>query len=392
MHIAYNDEQETLRQELRDYFGGLLTPEVQERLAAESHGGETSNRIRRQMGADGWLGVGWPTEYGGQGRSVLEQFVFFDEAARVRAPVPMIALNTVGPTIMRFGTEEQKQAYLPGILSGELDFAIGYTEPNAGTDLASLQTRAVLDGDHFVVNGNKVFTSGADFADYIWLACRTNTEVKKHKGITIMLVDTKSDGFSVSPIHTVGGGSTTATYYEDVRVPVENVIGGVDEGWRMITTQLNHERVALAAMGGRGEELLQSVIAWASDTKTADGQRVIDIPWVQANLARCDARFEACKLMNWRMADAVHKGTLTPGDASSAKVFGSDNEVVTSRLLMEVLGTAGYLQDGSPGAVLAGAVETSWRNSPVRTFGGGSNDVQREIMVQVELGLPRSPR
>ena len=392
MHIAYNKEQEALRDELRAYFAELITPDVRAELESEGHGGETSDRIRRRMGADGWLGVGWPTEYGGQGRSVLEQFVFFDEAARVHAPVPMIALNTVGPTIMRFGTDEQKQAYLPGILSGELDFAIGYTEPNAGTDLASLQTRAVRDGDHFVVNGNKVYTSGADFADYIWLACRTNTEVKKHRGITIMLVPTDSEGFSVSPIHTVGGGSTTATYYEDVRVPVENVIGGVDEGWRMITTQLNHERVALAAMGGRGESLLAEVVAWAGEAKTADGRRVIDIPFVQQNLARCDAKFEAVKLLNWRMADAVAKETLTSGDASSAKVLGSDTEVEVARLLQEVLGSAGYLQEGSPGAVLSGKIEKWWRNAPVRTFGGGSNDVQREIMAQVELGIPRAKR
>lgn len=392
MHIAYTPEQEALSCELREYFAELITPEARAAMDAEGHGGPVSLRIRRQMGSDGWLGVGWPVEYGGQGRSILEQFVFFDEAARVHAPVPMIALNTVGPTIMGFGSDEQKQEYLPGILSGDLDFAIGYTEPGAGTDLASLQTRAVLDGDHYIVNGNKVYTSGADFADYIWLACRTNTDVKKHRGITIMLVPTTSDGFSWSPIRTVGGGSTTATYYQDVHVPVDNVIGGENEGWRMITTQLNHERVALAAMGGRSMELLNAVIRWAAETKTADGQRVIDIPWVQQNLARCDAGLEAAKLLSWRMADAVNKGALTSADASSAKVYGSDTEVTVARLLQDVLGTAGYLQEGSPGAVLAGQVEQLWRNAPVRTFGGGSNDVQREIMAQVGLGLPRSSR
>ena len=344
------------------------------------------------MGSDGWLGIGWPEEYGGQGRSVLEQYVFFDEASRAGAPVPMIALNTVGPTIMRFGTDEQKRTYLPGILSGELDFAIGYTEPGAGTDLASLQTRAVREGDEFVVNGNKVFTSGADQADYIWLACRTDQDAKKHRGITIMLVDTNSPGFRWTPIHTLGGGTTTATYYEDVHVPVANVVGEVNGGWRMITTQLNHERVALAAMGGRALQLADAVTEWAAATKTEDGQRLIDVPWVRGNLARVRARLEAMKLLNWRMAHKVQTDALTPADASMAKVYGTEVEIEAYRLLLDVLGQTGYLVEGTPGAVLAGEVESAYRNAPVRTFGGGSNEVQREIMVWTALGLPRGRR
>ncbi len=392
MHIAYTTEQQALRDELHAYFGQLMTPEIREAIASEPHGGPTAKRVRMQMGSDGWLGVGWPVEYGGQGRSVLEQYVFFDVASRAKAPVPMIALNTVGPTIMRFGTDEQKSKYLPGILSGELDFAIGYTEPEAGTDLASLQTRAVLEGDTYVVNGNKVYTSGANAADYIWLACRTNTEVKKHQGITILLVPTDAEGFSWTPIHTVGGGYTTATYYADVHVTADNVIGGENQGWQLITTQLNHERVALAAMGGQSEDLLDAVVAWAADTKTADGQRVIDLPWVQANIAHVTAKFEAVKLLNWKMADAVNRGTLTGGDASCAKVLGSESDVEAMRLLLEVLGEAGYLSGDTPGGELRGRVEQGFRNAPVRTFGGGSNDVQREIMAQTSLGLPRLSR
>lgn len=392
MHIDYSAAQRELRDELRSYFGGLLTQEVKAELAAEGHGGEVTGRIRRQMGADGWLGIGWPTEYGGQGRSVLEQFVFFDEASRVGAPVPMIALNTVGPTIMKFGTDQQKSSLLPGILAGELDFAIGYTEPGAGTDLASLQTRAVRDGDHYVVNGNKVFTSGGDVADYIWLACRTNTEVKKHKGITIMLVDTSSPGFKATPIHTMGGGTTTATYYDDVHVPVENVIGEENGGWRLITTQLNHERVALSAMGGRALQLADQVREWAATATTPEGGVVLDRPWVRQHLARVHARLEAMKLLNWRMADAVHREQLTPADASSAKVYGTEVEIEAYTLLMEILGEGGLLAKGSPGAILSGQVEKAYRDAPVRTFGGGSNEVQREIMVWTALGLPRGRR
>lgn len=392
MHIAYTPEQERLRDDLRDYFGSLLTDEVRAELATEGHGGPATDRVRRRMGSDGWLGIGWPTEYGGQGRSVLEQYVFFDEASRAGAPVPMIALNTVGPTIMRFGTAEQKRRYLPGILAGELNFAIGYTEPEAGTDLASLQTRADREGDDFIVNGSKVFTSGGDVADYIWLAARTDPEAKKHKGITIMLVDTSSPGFRWTPIHTVGGNTTTATYYEDVHVPVDNVVGEINGGWQLITTQLNHERVALAAMGGRALLLCEQVTDWAAATKTRDGQRLIDVPWVRRALARVHARLEAMKLLNWRMAHRVHVDELTPADASMAKVYGTEVEIETYRLLLDVLGQAGTRRPGSPGAVLAGEVERAYRGAPVRTFGGGSNEVQREIMVWTGLGLPRGRR
>jgi alkylation response protein AidB-like acyl-CoA dehydrogenase len=265
VHVDYTAEQHDLRTRLRGYFGTLLTSDVRAAIAAEGNRGPTVRDVRRKIGADGWWGLGWPTEYGGQGRSVLEQFVFFDEATRANAPVPMIALNTVGPTIMRHGTQEQKDRFLPGILAGELDFAIGYTEPGSGTDLASLRTRARRQGDGFRVDGGKVYTTGGDVADFVWLACRTDPEAPRHKGISILLADTTSPGFSWTPIETIGGEVTTATYYEDLFVPMEMVVGEVDAGWRLITSQLNHERVARAAMGGRSRELFEAVRAWAAD-------------------------------------------------------------------------------------------------------------------------------
>ena len=365
---------------------------MKEALAAEGHGGPTSREVRQKMGADGWLGIGWPTEYGGQGRSVLEQFVFFDEATRAGAPVPMIALNTVGPTIMRHGSQAQKDFFLPRILAGSLDVAIGYTEPGSGTDLASLSTRAERQGEEFVVNGSKVFTTGGLTADYIWLAVRTNPDAAKHKGITILLVDTKSPGFTATPIVTMGGEVTSATYYEDLHVPVSMVVGEVDAGWQLITSQLNNERVALAAMGGRSLELFEAVRTWTTQQTMPDGTRLIDVPWVRQTLARVYARLEALKLLNWRMAWKTHVGELTPADASGGKVYGSETDIESYRLLLEVIGRAGFLQNGSAGAELAGAVEKAYRSAPVRTFGGGSNEVQREILAQTALGLPRGKR
>lgn len=247
MHLAPTEGQLRLRAELRAYFKDLLpdgTPEDPVR----------QRELLRRIGSDGLLGLGWPVEYGGQGRGADEQFVFFDEAYRAGAPVSMVTLNTVGPTLMKYGTEEQKDYFLPRILAGEIVFAIGYSEPEAGTDLAALRTRAVRDGADWLIDGQKIFTSNAQNADWIWLACRTDPQAPKHKGISIVLVPTDSPGFSWTPIDTVGGLTTTATYYDSVRVPVGHLVGPSHGGWGLITNQLNHERVALAAIGMQAED------------------------------------------------------------------------------------------------------------------------------------------
>ena len=394
MFLDYTDEQRALRKELREYFERLLTPEVRAEMGHPGEGNPLFRTIVRKMGADGWLGIGWPVEYGGQGRSILDQFIFFDEVQRANAPFPFVTVNTVGPAIMANGTEQQKQRYLPGILSGEVNFAIGYTEPEAGTDLASLRTRAVLDGDEFVINGNKVFTSGANQADYIWLACRTDPDAPKHKGISIIVVPTSSPGFKTTPIVTVGSVVTQATYYDEIRVPKDNVIGEINGGWRLITSQLNHERVGLAALAGQTHRLFDELLEWCRVTPAGDGtgRRMIDVEWVQRDLAEAHARGEAMKLLNWRMAAAVANNTLTPADASAAKVFGVETQIAMYRLMLSVCGAAGYLGEGSPGAVLQGDIERAGRAAQINTFGGGVVEVLREIVATAGLGMVRQAR
>ena len=280
MEIGYTEEQQALRQELRDYYTNLLTPEVEEELS-HSHGiGAAPRRITKQMATDGWLGIGWPKQWGGQGRSAIEQFIFFDESMRSGAPVPMLTINTVGPTIMNYGSDEQKEFFLPKILAGEIHFCIGYTEPNAGTDLAALQTKAVVDGDELVINGAKIFTSLAGDADYCWLAVRTDPEASKHKGISMVIVPMDTPGVRVVPMQLLGDHNINYTFWEDVRVPVTNIVGGINNGWSLITNQLNHERVTLCSPGII-ERALGDVRAWAQQTKLADGRRVIDQEWVQ---------------------------------------------------------------------------------------------------------------
>jgi alkylation response protein AidB-like acyl-CoA dehydrogenase len=392
MYVGYAPEHEKLRDELRAYYENLITPDLAVRLRSEEGVGPTSKRLWKQMAQDGWAGIGWPKEWGGGGATAIEQFIFFDESMRAGAPVPMLTINTVGPTLLRFGSEEQKREYLPRILAGEIHFAIGYTEPDAGTDLASLKTRAERDGDEWVINGQKVFTSVALGADYVWLAVRTDPEAPKHKGISIIIVPTDAPGFSVKPIENFGGFNTNITYYEDVRVPLGNLVGEVNKGWHLITNQLNHERVTICS-SGIVERMLHDVREWAQQTKLADGWRVIDQEWVQVNLARVHAKLEFLRLINWRVAWEATAGIpLDPARASTVKVYGTEFYMEAARLCMEIMREQAHLQDDSPGAVLRGRVESLLRGMHILTFGGGTNEMQRDLIAVFGLGMPGSAR
>ncbi|MFI6610198.1 acyl-CoA dehydrogenase family protein [Streptomyces sp. NPDC050507] len=386
MQLRESAAHQELRRELRAYFAGLMPEDERRRVGEEGVGGDRFREVVKRLGSDGWLGIGWPTEYGGQGRSVEDQYVFFDEVQRAGLPFPFVTVNTVGPTLMAYGSEEHRKRFLPGILSGDIVFAIGYTEPAAGTDLASLTTRAVRDGDTYVIDGSKIFTSGANTADYVWLAARTAPEAPKHKGISILIVPTADDGFSWSPIRTVGGMVVTATYYSGVRVPAADVVGDVDGGWRLITAQLNHERIGLAALGGRMIQLWERVLEWARENGTAD------IPWVRQEFACTYARLEAMRLMNWKMTSAVARDALTGADAGAAKAYGTETHIAVQRGLTQILGAAGRIRPESPGAALAGQVEQLSRQGIVNTFGGGVNEILRDMVATQGLGLPRKGR
>ena len=393
MQIGYTPEQEALRDELRAYFAELMTPELREecQLGGGEGGGPRFRAALKQLGRDGWLGIGWPVEYGGQGRTPLEQYIFASEVQRARYPLPFLTLDTVGPTLFQYGSEEQRRTVVPKILGGECVIAIGYSEPGAGTDLAALTTRAARDGNEWVINGQKVFTSLADFADYIWLAARTDPEAPKHRGLSIFLVPTDAPGFSLSPIWTLGDVRTNATYYENVRVPASALIGGENRGWGLITSQLNRERVSLLCHGP-AEALYADVVAFARSIKLADGRRVVDQPFVQQNLARVRCGVEAMKLLSWKQAWSISRGQLHPAEASATKVFGSEFLVEAYRMLLEVMGQAGTLQRGSPETALEGLLERQYRTATILTFGGGTNEIQRDIIAAAGLAMPRDAR
>ncbi|MFF8417732.1 acyl-CoA dehydrogenase family protein [Streptomyces sp. NPDC015680] len=403
MHLAQTERQQQLRAELRTYFREVM-PGRDAGTAPGAEDPDEQRRVLRRIGADGMLGLGWPVEYGGQGRGADEQFVFFDEAYRAGAPVSMVTLNTVGPTLMKYGTDEQKAYFLPRILSGELVFAIGYSEPEAGTDLASMRTRAVRDlgdaaradgagdGGHWVIDGQKIFTSNAQNADWIWLACRTDPEAPKHQGISIILVPTDSPGFSWTPIETVGGLTTTATYYDGIRVPATSLVGPENGGWGLITNQLNHERVALAAIGMQAEDFYGAALAHARTPDPVTGRRPADEPWVRGRLAEAYARLAATRLLNWRLVGEVGAGSPAPGEASGVKFAGTESAVEVYRMCQEITGEAGMVRGGSPGAFGDGELERMNRAAQINTFGGGVSEVQREIVATMRLGMKRGRR
>ena len=388
MHLDYTPEQKQLRTDIRAALEVVMTPERRAVVANRLEGGPEFKECIQALGAAHLLGVGWPKEYGGRGFSAIEQFIFYEEVQRVNAPIPFVTLNTVGPTLIQHGSVEHKNSILPAILDGTVEFAIGYSEPSAGSDLAALRTTAVRDGDDYVINGQKMFTSGANHADYIWLAARTDPTAKKHRGISIFIVPTSSPGFSWKPLNTMPGITTFYTFYDDVRVPYSSIVGEENDGWKLITTQLNFERAALGNLGAI-EPLFEKTLTW-SQTTELDGGRVIDQPWVQQALARVEAQVAAYKIMNLRVNAAMTKGALGMGEASAVKVFGTELTQQVARELLEVLDRSGTRKGED--APLRGALESAYRVAVINTFGGGANELQRDIIAMAGLFMPRAPR
>ncbi|WP_036497532.1 MULTISPECIES: acyl-CoA dehydrogenase family protein [Nocardia] len=389
MYIDLTAEQHKLRDELRAYFADLVTPEEEAEMAVNRHG-DAYRAVVKRMGRDGWLGVGWPKEYGGQGFGPLEQQIFYNEAVRADVPVPLVTLLTVGPALQSFGTEEQKRKFLPGILTGDIHFAIGYSEPDAGTDLAALRTSAVRDANgDWIVNGQKVFTTGAHEADFVWLAVRTGSVESRHKGISILIVDTTDPGYSWTPIITADGAHhTNATYFDNVRVPAEMLVGEENGGWKLITTQLNHERVSLGP-SGKIEQLYERVRDWSQR------HGVLEETEVRRALGRLHAMVRVNELLNWQVAsnmerpDADQRDVIA--DASATKVFSTEALQEAGRLAEEIVARFGDPADPDTAELMTWLDKRTKQNLVV-TFGGGVNEVMRELIAQMGLRLPRVPR
>lgn len=387
MFIDLTPEQRQLQAELREYFSNLITPEEAQAMESDRHN-EAYRAVIKRMGSDGKLGVGWPKEFGGLGLGPVEQSIFVNEAARADVPLPAVTLQTVGPTLQVYGTEKQKKQFLPAILAGEVHFAIGYSEPEAGTDLASLRTSAVRHGDEYIVNGQKIWTTGAHDADYIWLAVRTDPEAPKHKGISILIVDTSDPGYSWTPIILSDGAHhTNASYYNDVHVPADMLVGEENAGWKLITTQLNHERVMLGP-AGKVAVIYDRVHEWASKPGS-DGVTPLDNEAVRRLLGEIKAVWRINELLNWQVAAGGE--TIQVADAAATKVFGTERIQKIGRIAEEIVGTYGNPADPQTAELLRWLDSQTKRNLVI-TFGGGVNEVMREMIAAAGLKVPRVPR
>lgn len=389
MDTRYSEKQIELRKELRAYFTNIMTPEkVMACIGKE--GGPIFRSIIEQLGKDGMLTLGWPEQYGGKNYGAVEQMILFEEAWKTHTPFPLITLNSVAPSLMAFGTEEQKAEFLPEIAKGKATFAVGYSEPGSGTDLGSLTTKAEFDGDNWIINGTKVWTSAGHDAEYIWLAARTSNEGKRPSdGISLFIVDTKDPGFSHAPIHTVAGVDTNVTYYENVKVAPDRIVGGLNKGWKVITSQLNHERIALAAMTVIARKQFGYVLELLAKC-SADGKSRLENPMVAAKVGEIYARLESMEVINLRMANMVDTNTVDVALASGAKVINTLEQIKVLRELMMLVGEDAVVQFASDDAIFDGHLEYDYRSAQIMTVGGGVLEVMRSMTASLGLGMPNT--
>ena len=391
MKIELTKNQQKLKDELKEYFSALLNKELLSEMSDPQFfegGGPEFKKALKIMGQDGWIGLSWPKEFGGKEFTPIEQYIFVEEIMRTGFPFPFLTTESVGPMIAQYGSDWAKETIAKSILRGETIFAIGYSEPNAGTDLASLKTQALPDKEGFKINGQKIWTSLANYADYIWLAARTNNEVKKHKGISMFIVPTDDDGFSYTPIQTLGDVTTNMTYYDDIYVSRDNLVGELNSGWNLITSQLNLERLALVNHGPV-DELYHQLLSLAKSTKVDSINVLSDIDWVKSNFAKIYSGLETLKLICWKQVWGMENNVLSMTDASLAKIYGSEYFIEAYRMMMEIFGELSIIRDDSL-SILNSRLERMYRTASILTFGGGTNEVQRDIISMAGLLMPRS--
>ncbi|MGL3150371.1 acyl-CoA dehydrogenase family protein [Microbacterium sp. A82] len=345
-------------------------------------------RFIERLGQDGWLGISWPVEYGGRGMAGIRQWLMLDELSRRQMPSMLLGVLMIGPTILRIGSGEHKAEYLPKLLSGEYEFCLGYSEPGAGTDLANLQTRAVREGDEYVINGQKIYTTAAQYATHVWLSVRTGAPDSRHAGVTVIVVPIDTPGITVRPLITGADYRTNEVFYDDVRVPVANRVGEENGGWKVISMALQFERTPTA---NRLVREFGEVLHWAT-TDGPDGTRPADNPLVRARIGRLSAHADVARLFSLRIAGMVANGEVPLAEGSMAKVWNTDYGQELTGAALAMMGPEGVIGLGEPETPLDGVMELTYRESTVFRFAAGTNEVQRDIIAQRGLGLPRNRR
>ena len=386
MDFEFSQEEKMLLDEVRDFIKKESTPELIDETAKLGfiYGGTLGREFIRKFAAKGWLTLNWPEEYGGLGRSAMLNFAVREEMAYAKVPLIFVAAHMAGPTIMHFGTEEMKQEWLLPIARGEVEFALGYTEPQAGSDLSSIEIRAENKGDYFLLNGQKSFNTHTHVADYHWLATITDPEAKRYHGMSMMIVDLKSPGITIRPMITMAGWQTNEVYYDNVIVPKKNLVGDMNQGFYYLMAALDYERMfPLAAY----QTVYDSVVEYAKET-IVDGEPLSKNPLVRQKLAQLAVEYEANRLLYYRLAFMLDSGQIPNYQSSMQKLFATELAQRTANASMEILGLYGQLTQGSKWAALQGEVEQLCRQSVVETIYAGTSEVQRNIIALRGLKLP----
>jgi alkylation response protein AidB-like acyl-CoA dehydrogenase len=386
MDFSLSPEQEAFEKEIRRFVDENFTPELRAEVEREQYSiGPLGKQFLKLMGRQGWLGIGWPREYGGQGRGAIEQWLFLEEMAAENLPTGALTLSSAGPTLMRVGSEQLKSEYLPKILSGEVEFAIGYSEPNAGSDLASLQTQAVREGDSYLINGRKIYTSAAHHSTHIWLLARTDPNAPKHRGISILILPIDAPGVTIRPLYTMGSERTNEVFFQDVRVPAGNLVGEENKGWYYVSMALDFERLMPHR---RTRRFLDNLIDYAKNT-VVDGQPLSKHPRVRTTLARLAVDVEVTRLFSLRSAWMIERGQVPNAEASILKVWITELNERIALAAQDIMGPYATLRENDPLAPAEGRLEKLYRGFPMHKFAGGTNQVMRNIIAQRGLGMPR---
>ena len=377
----------------RDEIRAFIADHVKEDLLAEMREvgnegkGPRAQEFVLKLRDRGWWGIAWPREYGGLGRTPIDQWIFVDELEGAGAPMLPLTVTSVAPTIMRIGSEEQKRQWLPRITNAEVDFAVAYSESEAGTDMAALRTRAVLDGDEWVVNGQKMWNTMAHMATHNWVAVRTEPDAPKHKGISMMIVPMDAPGVTVQPIYVWPGLRTNALFLDNVRVPRDHLVGERGMGFYYAAMALNFERLSIGSVG-MVRRFFGELVAAVREI-VADGKPLSGNPWVRERLARLAVDVEVGRLLGLETAWALEQGRVPAAESSMAKIFVSELAQRLADAGSEILGLNGQLHPQEAAARVKGRMQWLYRTAPLLQFGGGTNEVQRNIIAMLGYGLPR---
>jgi alkylation response protein AidB-like acyl-CoA dehydrogenase len=405
MNFKDTPEESVFRQEVRGFIESNLprgygTPDYAERLAEASYEGgaglqgeerEFMQRWRKAMAERRWIAPHWPKEYGGAGLSTIEQFIYNEEMAQSRAPAGLggSGVSMIGPILILYGNEEQKKQFLPRIAAGEMNWCQGYSEPGAGSDLASLQTRAVRDGDDFIINGQKIWTSGAHRADWIFMLTRTNPDAPKHRGISMFLVDMKSPGITVSPlINLAGDHGFNQVFFDNVRVPARQMVGEENRGWYLGATLLDFERSNIGSSIGL-RNTVNDIVQFAKENRGESTVRLFDNDAIRYELAERLVEADIARLFSYRIITMQKEGKVPNYEASMNKAFRSETQQRVARTGMKIIGLYGNLARNSKWAPLRGRLAHSYMTSVSATIAAGTSEIQRNVIAQRGLGLPR---